>query len=89
MEVVALDLKWQGIFLARQLSFAGATFEIREVPIEIGHEIVYDRAVKLWVKIKNYTHKCASLLEDKERSLWSYFWAAHQRFKIFLCIVKT
>ena len=74
-----MDLKWQGIFLARQLSFAGATFEIKDISIEINHEIVYNRAVKLWVKMKNFWSSCTSEMENKERSLWSYFWAAHQR----------
>ena len=46
MEIVALDLKWQGIFLARQLSFSGATFEIREVDVNHAFKNVYDKSVK-------------------------------------------
>ena len=88
MEVVALDLKWQGIFLARQLSFAGATFEIREVDLDLNFQIVYDRAVKLWVKLKNYILDYISLMNYKDRSLWTNFWGAHQRFAIVFIDLK-
>jgi hypothetical protein len=80
MEVVALDLKWQGIFLARQLSFAGATFEIREVELDLNFQIIYDKSVKLWVKLKDYIIEYQDIMKYKERSLWANFWAAHQRY---------
>ena len=47
MELVALDLKCQGIFLARQLSFEGATFEIKEIEMEREYVEIYDRSVRL------------------------------------------
>lgn len=34
MELVAMDMKLRGMYIARQLSFHGVTFRIREVPIE-------------------------------------------------------
>ena len=49
-ELVALDLKWQGIFLARQLSFQGCSFEIIEIEIDPENKKVYDKSVEL-VKI--------------------------------------
>ena len=47
MELVALDLKWQGIFLARQLSFEGATFQIKEIEMKKECVEIYDRSVRL------------------------------------------
>ena len=47
MELVALDLKWQGIFLARQLSFAGCTFQIREIEMDKHYTAVYNESVEL------------------------------------------
>lgn len=87
MEVVALDLKWQGIFLARQLSFTGATFRIQEVELEKKYLDIYDRSVKLWVKIKAYMQNVEEMTEKKSRGMTAY-WGAHQRFFRYLCIAS-
>jgi len=34
MGINALDLKWQGLYLARLLSFNGTTFKIQECDLE-------------------------------------------------------
>ena len=87
MELVALDLKWQGIFLARQLSFTGATFRIQEVKLGEKYLDIYDRSVKLWIKIKAYMQNVEKLIENKSRSMTAY-WGAHQRFFRYLCIAS-
>jgi hypothetical protein len=79
MEVVALDLKWQGIFLARQLSFTGATFRIQEVELEHSFLEIYDRSVRLWTRIKAYLQNTEELAVKKSRGMTGY-WGAHQRF---------
>ncbi len=33
MEIVAMDMKLRGMYIARQLSFTGVTFKIEEVPL--------------------------------------------------------
>jgi hypothetical protein len=86
MEVVALDLKWQGLFLARQLSFSGASFEIREVDLCLNYINIYNKSVDLWVKIKNYITDRESLCDTSHKTLWSLYWGAHQRFFRYLCI---
>jgi len=89
MEVVALDLKWQGIFVARQLSFDGATFEIREVTLDEKLVETYDRSVGLWVKILKYV-KWSKRVLSKKRDKYSMtlYWGAHQRFFKYLCIAS-
>lgn len=47
MEVVAMDMKLRGVYLARQLSFQGSTFRIMEVPLEAKFKQMYDDSVKL------------------------------------------
>jgi hypothetical protein len=87
MEVVSLDLKWQGIFLARQLSFAGATFEIKEIELDQRIVSIYDRSVQLWVKILNYCNdfkRISSVAKD----LFLKYWSSHQRFFRYMCIAS-
>ena len=47
MEMVAIDLKLRGAYLARQLSFAGVTFNIQEVELSHDFKKVYDASVEL------------------------------------------
>ncbi len=34
MEIVAMDMKLRGMYMARQLSFSGVTFKIEEIPLQ-------------------------------------------------------
>lgn len=47
MEIVAMDMKLRGMYIARQLSFHGVTFKIEEVPLSKEFEKVYDESVLL------------------------------------------
>lgn len=47
MEIVAMDMKLRGMYIARQLSFHGVSFKIEEVPLSKDFTNVYDNAVKL------------------------------------------
>lgn len=47
MEIVAMDMKLRGMYIARQLSFKGATFKVDEVVISEEFKEVYNDSVKL------------------------------------------
>lgn len=47
MEIVAMDMKLRGMYIARQLSFHGVGFKIEEVPLAKDFIKVYDSSVKL------------------------------------------
>lgn len=47
MEIVAMDMKLRGMYIARQLSFHGVAFKIEEVPLSPDFVLVYDNAVAL------------------------------------------
>ena len=47
MEIVAMDMKLRGMYIARQLSFHGVAFKIEEVALSKEFVIVYDESVKL------------------------------------------
>lgn len=47
MEIVAMDMKLRGMYMARQLSFSGVTFKIEEIPLKREYVRMYNDAVKL------------------------------------------
>jgi len=47
MEIVAMDMKLRGMYIARQLSFHGVAFKIEEVALSKEFVKVYDESVKL------------------------------------------
>jgi len=47
MEIVAIDMKLRGMYIARQLSFHGVTFRIEEIPFDKDFIEMYDESVDL------------------------------------------
>lgn len=47
MEIVAMDMKLRGMYIARQLSFTGVTFKIEEVPLTQKYINMYNKSVRL------------------------------------------
>lgn len=47
MEIVAMDMKLRGMYIARQLSFHGVSFKIEEVPLSDAFKETYDKSVAL------------------------------------------
>ncbi|XP_032899780.1 protein strawberry notch homolog 1 isoform X2 [Amblyraja radiata] len=91
MEIVAMDMKLRGMYIARQLSFSGVTFKIEEVPLCLDYIKMYNRAVKLWVEAREKFQMSAELIDAEQRmkkSMWGQFWSAHQRFFKYLCIAS-
>ncbi|XP_057655618.1 protein strawberry notch-like isoform X8 [Diorhabda carinulata] len=89
MEIVAMDMKLRGMYIARQLSFHGVAFKIEEVPLSKDFEKVYDASVKLWVEAMQKFHEAAELVDAENRmrkTMWGQFWSSHQRFFKYLCI---
>ncbi|CAJ0599514.1 unnamed protein product [Cylicocyclus nassatus] len=90
MEIVAMDMKQRGLYLARQLSFRGVSFTVQEVPLSDEFVKIYDDSVKLWLECRRQFQNVLSAMTGEERSsckqLWGQFWACHQRFFKYLCI---
>ncbi|KAL3856506.1 hypothetical protein ACJMK2_011256 [Sinanodonta woodiana] len=89
MELVAMDMKLRGMYIARQLSFHGVSFKIEEIPIDKDFVQVYNESVQLWVDAREMFQHSAELIDAEQRmkkSMWGQFWAAHQRFFKYLCI---
>ena len=47
MEIVAMDMKLRGMYIARQLSFTGVTYKIEEVPLTPQYIKMYNKSVRL------------------------------------------
>lgn len=47
MEIVAMDMKVSGMYIARQLSFSGVSFRIEEIGLDGDFKEVYNKAAKL------------------------------------------
>lgn len=56
MEIVAMDMKVSGMYIARQLSFAGVTFRIEEIPLDESFKLVYNKAAVLVRSLTYFTN---------------------------------
>ncbi|XP_055343644.1 protein strawberry notch homolog 1-like isoform X2 [Paramacrobiotus metropolitanus] len=89
MEMVAMDMKLRGMYIARQLSFSGVSFDIKQVPMEDDYRALYDACVELWTFAREKFAAAAALFDADPRTLkhmWGQFWGAHQRFFKYLCL---
>lgn len=87
MEIVAMDMKVSGMYIARQLSFSGVSFCIEEIGLDSDFKLVYNKAAKLWAEALQVFMRAADELGLVSRkSLWGQFWSSHQRFFKYLCI---
>ncbi|XP_040273504.1 protein strawberry notch homolog 2 isoform X2 [Bufo bufo] len=87
MEIVAMDMKLSGMYIARQLSFTGVNFRIEEIPLDESFKQMYNRAAQLWAEALTVFQTTADWIGlESRKSLWGQFWSAHQRFFKYLCI---
>ena len=89
MEIVAMEMKHRGMYIARQLSFKDVTFRVEEVPLSPKFVKTYDDSVKLWVQLLQSFTEAAELVNadpKMRKTMWAQFWSAHQRFFKYLCI---
>nr|XP_014344033.1 PREDICTED: protein strawberry notch homolog 2 [Latimeria chalumnae] len=87
MEIVAMDMKVSGMYIARQLSFTGVTFRIEEIPLDEKLISLYNKSAHLWAEAMNVFQEAADKIRlESRKSLWGQFWSTHQRFFKYLCI---
>ena len=88
-EIVAMDMKLRGMYMARQLSFSGVTFKVQEIKLTDSYIDMYDDSVRLWVSMKEKFQEALDLVDTDGRlrkTVWGQFWSAHQRFFKYLCM---
>ena len=84
-ELLALEMKRKGIFLARTLSWDGAEFHTLEVTLNKDQIAMYDGAVRWWLNAKAEIEEATSQV-GAPKILWRAYWSAHQRFFKEMCI---
>ncbi|XP_033106947.1 protein strawberry notch-like isoform X2 [Anneissia japonica] len=92
MELVPMEMKLRGMYMARQLSFQGVSFSIHEVALSEEFTKVYNKSVRWWVKARKYFQEALDMRVfdngQKSRPPWAQFWADHQRFFQSMCIAS-
>ncbi|CAF1235122.1 unnamed protein product [Adineta ricciae] len=89
MELVAMDMKLRGMYIARQLSFSGVHFSILDVPLSNEYLQTYDRSVQLWIEIKEKLLQAFDLADTSNitrNHVIARYWLSHQRYFKYLCI---
>ena len=87
LEMLALEMKLKGIFVARTLAWEGAEFETMQVKLCEKQVAAYGAAVQWWYVVKKKIEAAlAHLGSPPPKTLWRAFWSAHQRFFKELCI---
>ncbi len=89
MEIVAMEMKLRGMYIARQLSFEKAKFKVDKVVLSPDQVKLQEDSVNLWVELF-HSFKAASKLVNSDPSadtfMWSQFWSSHQRYFKYLSI---
>ncbi|KAL3940125.1 MAG: hypothetical protein SGBAC_005264 [Bacillariaceae sp.] len=84
LEMLALEMKQQGSFMARTLSWDGAEFETFRISLDPEQQAVYDLCVQWWIDVKRALQDICDSPQMRAnppgRTLWGTFWSAHQRF---------
>ncbi|XP_030377772.1 protein strawberry notch homolog 1 [Scaptodrosophila lebanonensis] len=91
MEIIAMDMKLRGAYIARQLSFKDVSFRIEEVPMSREFRKLYNHAAELWAEINRKFQKACRFMciENRiQKIITCQFWCAHQRFFKNLCIAS-
>lgn len=87
LEMLALEMKQKGTFVARTLAWDGAEFNTMEVKLCDQQIDSYDAAVEWWYMAKRHIESAlAHMGAPAPKTLWRAYWSAHQRFFKELCI---
>lgn len=82
-------MKERGLYIARQLSFKGVTFEIVEIDLDEEFIQLYNRSVDLWQDAHDKIIIALDLMMNSsivKKAILGQFWGSHQRFFKYLCI---
>ena len=82
MELLALEMKQAGCFVARTLSWDGAEFNTLKASLSPSQVQVYDESMQWWSLVKEEMHIALARpdMNSPKKMLWSNYWSAHQRF---------
>jgi P-loop containing NTP hydrolase pore-1/C-terminal domain on Strawberry notch homologue len=85
MELVARDMKAQGSYIARNLSFEEVTYETMEHPLTPDQRDIYNELARSWQIVLQNVNDALKITNQAgngyaKSSAMSAFWGSHQRF---------
>eukprot|EP01088_Endostelium_zonatum_P003621 TRINITY_DN1480_c0_g3_i1.p1 TRINITY_DN1480_c0_g3~~TRINITY_DN1480_c0_g3_i1.p1 ORF type:complete len:2352 (-),score=735.05 TRINITY_DN1480_c0_g3_i1:187-7242(-) len=89
MEMVAMEMKSEGMYCSRHLSFEGVEFQVEEHKLTDDEKLVYNQCAELWRGItQNYFDAIIKCNYDRQssRKLNGLIWSASQRFFLGMCL---
>lgn len=78
MEIVAMDMKVSGMYIARQLSFSGVSFRIEEIALDKEFKVVYNKAARLVRGCTLSLSEHSYAAERKHLHVMTRFFLVHQ-----------
>ncbi|KAL4431062.1 hypothetical protein ABPG75_006318 [Micractinium tetrahymenae] len=85
LEMLSMELKGDGLYVSRGLSFREAEFSELECRLSAAQVAAYDAAAQLWQDLRNAL-VIAVAATGAKADVWKPFWAAQQRFFKLLCV---
>ncbi|KAL6756388.1 hypothetical protein V8C86DRAFT_3136630 [Haematococcus lacustris] len=86
MEMLAMEMKADGKFVGRGLSFRDAEFYDMEATLTPDQAAMYDRSVAVWRRLRQCLEHSLALTSTTSRDVWKTYWSAQQRFFKLLCV---
>ncbi|EFX62986.1 LOW QUALITY PROTEIN: hypothetical protein DAPPUDRAFT_308752 [Daphnia pulex] len=89
MEIVGMEMKQSGMYMARQMSFKDVSFEAVEASLTLKFIKVFDNSVKLWDQLRQSLTKATEIVnstQNMRRPLWSQYWLSHNKYFKYLSI---
>ena len=81
LEMLSLEMKLQGMFVSRSLSWDGAEFETCECQLSEDHVEMYNNTCNWWLEVKAAMEGAIAKLDGNvAKNLWTTYWSAVQRF---------
>ncbi|OQS04488.1 hypothetical protein THRCLA_03282 [Thraustotheca clavata] len=85
MEMLAIELKMQGKYVSRGLSYQGADFHVETVHLDSNEEQLYQNTVDFWNLLQSFFLRACTITRSSG-DVMKTFWGCHQRFFRQLCM---
>ena len=84
LEMLALEMKRMGTFVARTLSWEGADFSTIEIKLNRSQQQSYDEVAKWWRELRQEIDRCITYLSLSSstaisRNVYKSYWSSYQR----------
>jgi hypothetical protein len=86
LEMLAMEMKAEGKYVSRSLSFANAEFTSLECELTPAQVACYDAAAALWSRLRAELSTAMRLTRASDGDVWKIYWSAMQRFFKLLCV---